>query len=159
MKKETTTQSMPDVKTLMAKLDAFLELYLVKKVPNLPENVKEFIVKVSPYLSIIALVFSVPALLLLLGLNTFMAPAYVLGGVRYTVGSIISLVFLVATLVLEGMAIPGLFARKASAWKLIFYVALLNIVDSLLQFNLGSMIIGGAISLYFIYQIKSYYKN
>lgn len=159
MKKETSIRSVPDVKTLLAKLDAFLELYLIKKVPNLPENIKEFIVKVFPYLSIVAIIFSIPGLLILLGLSTYSSPVYVLGGARYTFGSILSLILLLATLVLEGMAIPGLFSRKASSWKLIFYVALVNAVSALLSFNLGNLIIGTAISLYFIYQIKSYYKK
>jgi hypothetical protein len=144
---------------IMAKLDAFFTEYLIKKVPSLPENVKEILVKFSPYISIIVLVFSIPSLLVLLGLNTLLVPAYILGGSRYTLSSLLSIIFLIATLVLEGMAIPGLFGRKASAWKLIYYIALLNAVDALLHFNLGELIIGTAISLYFIYQIKSYYKN
>jgi hypothetical protein len=159
MKNDTQTPTATDFKSVMSQLDAFLTQWLVKKAPSLPENIKEIIVKFSPYLSIIALVFSIPALLGLLGLYTLFSPAILLGGARYGFSSIVSIVFLVATLVLEGMAIPGLFARKMSAWKLIFYVALINAVDALLHFNLGGLIIGTVISLYFIYQIKSYYKN
>jgi len=155
----TPTKSPTDVKTAVNSLDSFLELYLVKKAPALPEKVREFIVKVSPYLSIIAVVFSIPGLLLLLGLSTLFAPAVLLSGSQFGFSNILNIVFLVVTLVLEGMAIPGLFARKLSAWKLIFYVALINAVDALLHFNLVSLIIGTAISLYFLYQIKSYYKN
>lgn len=159
MNKDTPTSAPVDVKSALTSLDTFLDLYLVKKAPSLPDNIKEIIVKFSPYLSIIALVFSIPALLGLIGLYTFFSPAILLGGARYGFSSIVSIVFLVIILVLEGMAIPGLFARKASAWKLIFYVALVNAVDALLHLNLGGLIIGTAISLYFIYQVKSYYKN
>ena len=159
MTKDTTTPSTTDVKTIINQLYTFLDLYLVKKAPALPENVKEIIVKFSPYLSIIALVLSIPALLGLLGLYAVFSPAMLLGGATYGFSSIVSIVFLVVSLALEAIAIPGLFARKASAWKLIFYVALVNAVDALLHFNLGGLIIGTAISLYFIYQVKSYYKN
>jgi hypothetical protein len=159
MNKETTAPTSTDVKSALNSLDTFLDLYLVKKAPSLPENVKELIVKFSPYLSIVALVFTVPALLALLGLYTFFSPAILLAGAQYSFGNIIGIVFLLATLALEAMAIPGLFARKASAWKLIFYVTLVSAVDSLIHFNLGGLIIGTAISLYFLYQVKSYYKN
>jgi hypothetical protein len=46
-----------------------------------------------------------------------------------------------------------------SAWKLIYYVALVSAVSSLLRFDLFGLIVGTAISLYFLYQVKSYYKN
>lgn len=159
MKNTTSTQSPTDVKSAINSLDSFLDLYLTKKAPALPEKAKEVIVKISPYLSILLLVISIPSLLLLLGLNTLFAPAYLLGGSQFTFGNILTIVFLVITLVLEAMAIPGLFARKMSAWKLIFYAALVGAVENLVTFNLGGLIIGTIISLYFLYQIKSYYKN
>jgi hypothetical protein len=159
MKKETSTPSATDVKSVLNDLDAFLSLYLTKKAPTLPDNVKEIIVKFAPYLSIIGVVFSIPGLLVLLGLNALFAPAYLLGGAQYTFSSILSIVFLVVTLVLEIMAIPGLFGRKLSAWKFIFYAALVQALNNLFHLDIFGLIIGTTLSLYFLYQIKSYYKN
>lgn len=153
------TPSATDLKSTLTRLDTFLDLYLVKKAPSLPENAKEIIVKFAPYISIVALVLSVPGLLLLLGLNTLFAPAVILGGARFGLNNLISIVFLVVSLVLEALAIPGLFSRKIAGWKYVFYAALVSALDALIHFNLGSLIIGTVISLYFLYQVKSYYKN
>jgi len=153
------TQVPTDLKTALVNLDTFFDLYLVKKAPSLPENVKEIIVKYAPYLSIIGLIFSAWGLLMLLGFSALFAPAVLLSGARFGLNTLISIVFVLVTVVLEAMAISGLFSRKASAWKLLFYVALINAIYSLIRFDLGSLVIGTAVSLYFLYQVKSYYKN
>jgi hypothetical protein len=159
MKNTNSNPSSADVKTVLNQLDTFLDLYLTKKAPSLPENIKEIIVKFAPYLSIIGIVISIPGLFLLLGLNTLFAPAVLLAGAGFGFSNIISILFMVITLVLEALAIPGLFSRKSSAWKLIFYVALINAVNSLLHFDLFGLVIGTVISMYFLYQVKSFYKN
>jgi len=136
-----------------------LDLYFGKKAPAMPENIKEFIVKYSPYLSIIMLVLALPAILFAFGLSTLAMPfAYVGGlhtGFTFSFTALISL----AALVLEVIAIPGLFKRTKQSWQYMFYASLLTLLSSLLSLSLGSLIIGGAISFYILFQIKSFYKN
>ena len=61
-------------------------------------------------------------------------------------------------------ALPGLFARKMSGWKLLFYSVIINLVyglvNSLTYFGsiLGTLI-SVLISLYILFQVKSLYKN
>ena len=153
MKKENT-----DLKSVLSQVETTLNLYLVKKAPALPENVKELIVKYSPYLAIVGLVFSVPSLLALFGLGSLINRYAYLSGAYYGPSFSISVIFLLISVVLMGLAIPGLFARKVSAWNLMFYSSLVSAVYNLLRFDLGSLIIGTAISLYFLFQVKSYYK-
>ena len=142
----------------LVQLESVLELYLVKKAPALPENVKEIIVKYSPYLAILGLVLSVPSIITLLGLGGLINRYAYLSGVYYGPSFSISVIFLVISTVLMGLSIPGLFARKVSAWNLMFYSSLVNAVYNLIRFDLGSLIIGAAISLYFLFQVKSYYR-
>jgi len=136
-----------------------LNLYFGKKAPAMPENIKEFIVKYSPYLSIIMLVLALPAILFAFGLSTLVAPfAYVGGlhtGFSFSITGLISLI----ALVLEAIAIPGLFKRTKKSWQYMFYASLITLLSSLLSLDLGSLIIGGAISFYILFQIKSFYKN
>lgn len=143
----------------LTEVENFLNLYFGKKAPAMPENIKELIVKYSPYIAVIVLIISLPALLISFGLTAFLAPfsyAYSLhSGFNFSIGMIFSL----ASVVLEIMAIPGLFKRLAKSWQYMFYASLINLVSYLFNLNLASLIISGIISFYILFQIKSYYKN
>ncbi len=153
------TQSGTDFKAQMGKLEDTLEMYLVDKAPfQLPKGVKEFIVKYGPWIALVFLVLSLPMILLAFGLGALVAPFVVMGGVQAAAGFGLGMVFSIAMLVLEAIAIPGLFKRKLSAWKLMFYASLLGGVQALITFNLGGLVIGTGLSLYVLFQIKSYYK-
>ena len=159
MTNTTPTNNTPDLKTLYTQFESLLEEYLGKKAPALPTSAKEAIVKYSPYITLLVLLFALPAILAALGLSALFTPFAYMGGLRYGMSFSITTIILLVSLVLEGMAIPGLFARKASAWKLVYYATLVNGLYSLFSFNLGGFIIGTGIGLYVLIQIKSYYKN
>ncbi|MDO8626324.1 MAG: chromate transporter [Candidatus Magasanikbacteria bacterium] len=138
-------------------LEGILEQYLVTKAPfSLPANIKELLVKIAPWLSVLGIIIALPVILIFLGLGSFM---YSFGGMAYT-GSwyYLGLVVAAATIALEAVAIPGLFKRSLKAWRLIFYAVLLQLVSNLIGGNLISAVLSGLISLYFLFQIKSYYK-
>ncbi len=154
-----------DLKGSFNKIEALCDEYLVKKAPyTLPTNVKEILVKLSPYFAIIGVVFGIPSILALFGLGTFLVPMGTIGGLVsgrpfLGFGYILATVILAVNIVIEAIAIPGLFSRSKKAWRLMYYASLINIVHELITFNLGGMIIGGLISLYFIFQVKEYYKK
>jgi hypothetical protein len=62
-------------------------------------------------------------------------------------------------LVLRAVALPGLFARKMSGWKLLFYAQLVSMLSSLIMGAWFSVIIGGLISMYVMFQVRSMYKD
>jgi hypothetical protein len=147
----------------MDQLDKFFEDLFLKKIGfQLPANVKEVIVKIAPWLTIIGVVVSLPAILGLFGMGsvvTSMAAVYGVNiGGRYYLG----IAVLVVQLVLMAMAIPGLMKREIKGWRLIYYSALVSAVYGIVStLNIGGIIwslLGSAIGLYFIYQVKSYYK-
>jgi len=158
MNKDTTTSRSPDLKSLFSQLETTLDEYLIKKAPGLPTNVKETLVKYAPYISILVVVLALPPVLAIFGIGAILSPFAYMGGVYAGSSLSLALLFLVASIVIEVIAIPGLFARKQSAWRLMYYGVLINAVYELFKFNLGSLIIGSAISLYFLFQVKSYYK-
>lgn len=152
-----------EVKGLVNQLEALLDEYMVKKAPfTLPLGLKEFIVKVAPYLVIIAAVFAIPAILLALGLSTVFVPVAMMGGYGYGWGfsGIVTLAAAAITLVMEVMAVPGLFKRTKSGWNLVFYATIVSLIGSILSVSgiIGG-IIGAIIGWYILFQVKELYKN
>lgn len=141
----------------MDQLIATLDEYLVKKAPfQLPDNVKELLVKFGPWISIVLLVMLLPFLLVALGIGTVLMP---FGGVGYTSGFGLAAIFALVQIALLVMALPGLFARKKSAWMLMLYQQLIGFVGSLLTGAVFGALIGALIGLYFLFQLREKYVN
>jgi hypothetical protein len=141
----------------VAPIERNLELYLHKKAPALPVKWQQVLVKYLPWITLIFLILSLPPLLILFGIGAVFMPFSFVGGVGSGALYTLSLVALAATVVLEAMAVPGLFNRKMSGWKLLYYSALLNGVFSILSVNIMGLLLGTALSLYLLYQIKHHY--
>lgn len=145
------------------KLEVTLDKYLGKKAPQLPKEWKEIIVKFAPYLAILVVIFGAFSFLALLGLGAFMAPLGFVGGMMtgrpfLGVGYIVNVLFFGVMILLEGLAISGLFSRSKKAWTFLYWSALVGVVQNIVSFNVGGLIIGGLLSMYFLFQVKEYYK-
>lgn len=148
---------MADAETAPKDLVGFFDFYLVRKAPfQIPDNAKEIIVKYGPWLGVIFLVISLPAILFVLGVGTALMP---FGGLGYASGFGIAAVAMIIHLGLLVAALPGLFARKMSGWRLLFYSELVSIVSSLLNYAIIGAIVGGAIGLYIIFQVRDKYHE
>jgi hypothetical protein len=147
-------------KSLIPQLEDILDLYLVKKAPfQLPANVKEFIVKFGPYITLILMLLALPVILLALGLSAVLLPMVgAVAGVKTGITATLGLVLAIATLVLEAVALPGLFKRSKVGWNFVFYAVLISAVSYLISLDIFSLIIGTLVSLYFLFQIRAYYK-
>ena len=156
MDKKATSSN--DWKSMLGQVESKLELYLVDKAPSIPKEWKELMVKVAPWLTLIMAVISLPAILAVFGLSAILSPFAYLGGVRYGAGFTLTWIFSLAVLILNVLAIPGLFKRAKSAWYLLFYGALLSALQSLITFNLGGLIIGTLLGMYILFQVKELYK-
>jgi hypothetical protein len=126
---------------------------------HLPAGLKEFIVKFGPWITLILMLIAIPAILLALGITAFLSPiamqygGYHMGGF-YMVGGLVTLL----ALILEAMALPGLFKRQMSGWRLLLYSVLVSAIGSLLSGSWFGFIVGTALSLYVLFEVKSYYK-
>ena len=165
MTEETTGGSeapKTEMKNMLAQLEAALDDYMVKKAPfALPLGLKEFLAMVSPYLVIIVAILAIPALLVAFGLSTAFAPVAMMSGYGYGFGPsmMIALATTIAVLILEVMAVPGLFKRTHAAWRLLFYVSLVQLVGGILAMNIVGTLIGAIIGWYILFQMKDMYKN
>ncbi len=155
----------------MEKLENKLNEILVKNAPvQLPENVRKWLAEYVWIFALIGLVFgvfSVLGILAVLGLVS--SVGVVIGATQYVFFAWISLFALIAYLVVLGMAVPKLKNKQAGGWDLIFYGELAWFVYSVLYalsyigagaiFNLLWNIIGLVVSLYFLFQVRSYFKG
>lgn len=128
------------------------------KLPSLPGNVKEIIVKIAPWIALIFGVIGVLGSLTATGLLTALSPFIALGGgLGAAAGGIIGAVLGLVSSVLMLLAFPGLRDRKMVGWKYSFYGELTSVISSLVAFNLVGAVVGALIGFYFLFQIKSYY--
>lgn len=157
-----STTKAPDYKASFDQLETMLDEYLGKKAPAMPENMKETLVSFAPYLAIIGIVISLPAIFAILGIGAAMGPFSAFLGAGYMMSYgftyYVGIIALIVGAVFEGLAIPGLFKRAMSAWRFMYYASLISFVASVLQGNLSSAIIGGLIGLYILFQVKHMYK-
>ena len=134
----------------------FLYFYLVQKAPfQIPNEAKEWIVQWGPWITVVLLVLALPPLLIVLGIGAAFMP---FGGIGYATAFTYLTIVLIAQLGLMVAALPGLFARKMSGWRLLFYAQLLSFVFSLLSGSIVGSVLGLVISMYLLFQVRPLYK-
>jgi hypothetical protein len=137
-------------------LMGFLEFYLVQKAPfQIPPEGKEWIVKYGPWITVILLIFFLPALLVVLGIGAAFVP---FAGVGYATGFGYAAVLLLVQIGLMLVALPGLFARKMTGWNMLFYSRIVSFVATLLMGAIISALVGALIGFYILFQIRPLYK-
>ena len=147
-----------DSSNYLGQLESMLEEYLVKKAPALPEKAKEILVNILPWLVVIGVVLGGWGLLMLSGLTAGLTSMGMMNVYSSSSFGIVYQIITLVILVVEVMALPGLFKRQAQGWKFAFYATLIGLVAGLFGGNLVSSLVGTIISLYLLFQIKSFYK-
>lgn len=143
----------------LSQLENTLEEYLVKKAPfTLPTGVKDFIVMIAPWFTLVGLILAIPAILMVFGLGAIVAPMAFLGGVKAGTTFTVSIAISIVALVLNALALPGLFKRTKSGWNFVFYSSLVGVISNIVTFSIGGLIIGSLLGLYVLFQVKEYYK-
>lgn len=147
--------------TALASLEETLDLYFGQKAPAMPANVKELLVKFAPWISLVLLLITLPAVLIAFGLGALAAPlAFLIGpgyGVTYGVTYTITMLFFGIQILLEALSIPGLFRRSRQGWRYAYYATLVGVVGSLIGFNITSAIISALVGFYILFQIRPLY--
>lgn len=146
-----------EIKGMVYDLEIKLEEFFTKKLWNLPKKVKEILVTIAPYFAVLSLIVLIPMVLSLLGLS-ILTPVAFLGGMRMGFGYMVSVVVSLIGGILTISVIPGLFKRQIKAWRVLFWVSLINAVGQLLKFDLGGLVIGTGLSWYVLFQVKELYK-
>lgn len=131
------------------------------KLPQLPTNAKELLVKIMPFIALIFGVLGVLGGLAGLGILTMFAPLAMFGGAQgaasFGGGFLVALILLVSSGLLLA-AFPGTKAKKVIGWTLLFYSEIVSLVGSILSMNILSGVVVVLIGFYILFQIRSYYK-
>ena len=148
----------------MAKKQTGYSTYMVQvedwflKLPALPKNGKDAIVRITPWIALIFGVIGVAVGLAGLGVLTFLSPFVFLGGgLNSAAGSLLSAVLALASSILLLAAFPGTKAHKMQGWTMLFWSEVISLVAGVVAFSLSGVIFS-FIAFYLLYQIKAYYK-
>jgi hypothetical protein len=139
------------------------EAYQKLNLPSLPASITELLVTFAPWLSllggVLGLLVFIPGALVLLVIS----PLAGVGGAGLGyIATIIHLILSAAGAVVSLMAFSGLRKRSLGGWTLAFWASAIYIVAGLLPLSLGAIvgtIIGAAVALYFLFQVKPYYDG
>ena len=141
----------------IAQLENTLEEYFGQKAPyQLPLDAKEAIVKFAPWIVIIFTLLSMPVIFGALTLSALFSPMGYAAGV--SLYWIIPTVILILSVVLNLLALPGLFNRTIQGWRYAYYAELLSILSTLLSGNIVGALVGAILGFYILFQVKSLYK-
>lgn len=146
----------------MAKADANQLIEMVEKqyskLPALPKNWTEVIVKITPWISLIFGILGVLTALAAFGIFTVAAPFMAMGsGVGVASGNIVASVLWFVSSALMLASFPGTRAAKMSGWRLLFYSEVANLASSAVIFSVSG-VLGALIVFYILFQIKNHYK-
>jgi hypothetical protein len=134
-----------------------------KSLPKLPKGFTDFIVAITPWVSLIGgiLLLVVIGILGLIGLLASFVAAAVGVAPQYVVMMIVHLAIAILQGLIMLMAFKPTQDRKMAGWRLLGYSQLLSVISTILTLNVGDIIsglIGAAIGFYILFQIKHYYK-
>lgn len=141
---------------MLQELDKTFTDLFVKKAPALPDSAKKTLVAYAPWIALVFGLLGIPAVLAVFSLSAVATPFAVLAGENITlmwVGAAIMAV----SIVLELLAVSPLKAKKMAGWNFIYYSNLVNIAYSLVHISILG-IVGDAIGLWILYQVKGQYK-
>jgi hypothetical protein len=134
-----------------------------KSLPKLPKGFTDFLVTVTPWLTLIGgvLLFVVVGILGFIGLIASIAATVLALAPQYVIMMIITLAIAVVQGALMLLAFKPLQQKSLAGWRMLAYVELLSVVSTILTLSVAGIIWGliwNAVGFYILFQIKSYYK-
>ncbi len=123
---------------------------LFKPLPKMPKGLVDFLVGIAPFAAVIGGIATIWSGLSIMGIGRW--------GRWWHVGSwwYVEAIVMVLAGVLTILAYDGLKNKKIGGWRILFWVAMLRIVDLVMWFSVSSLL-GMAISLYILFQVKGEY--
>ncbi len=122
---------------------------------QLPDGVREFLVKFGPWITLVVLIISIPAMLAALGVGTllspFLGPKVAGFGLPWLLGAVQTAI--------TAVALPGLFRRQYASWRLMFMGQGVGILANLLSGAILGTLLGAAIGLFLLFQLRPKYVH
>lgn len=134
---------------------------LFAKAPHLPNNARETIAQVAPWIALVVGILGIAGILSAGGFASMFAFAYVFSGVSYFALYAALVVGLIAA-ILDLLAFKPLQARQKKGWNFIFYGTVLSAVSTILHLVFGyasvGSIIGVLVGFWLLFEIRGLYK-
>jgi hypothetical protein len=134
----------------------FLENFYLR-LPNLNTEIKELVVKILPYLSLVfGLMLTVASILEIIGTPVLSVFTYQGRGLPLIQNILLPNVIGIAQGLLMIFAFSALLRHKQKGWRLLFWSQILWIIASVISFS--PSLLFGIVLLYPFFQVKSYYR-
>ncbi len=129
------------------------------KLPAFPEEIKELLVKIAPWLALIGVIFGALGFLAAVGVGSFISVGSIGVGAYGSLWAYwISIIALGVVTVIYILAFSPLRARQRKGWALLYYALLVNLLSSLLTFSIIGLLIGGFLGFWILFQIREKYS-
>lgn len=140
-------------------LEKELAPIFLEKLPAFPDEIKEVLAKIAPWLVLIGIIFGGLGVLAAIGLGGFISVASI-GTAAY--GSLwqywIGIAGTGVVVVLYLMAFGPLRNRQRRGWDLLYYALLVNLIVWLISFSIISLLIGGFLGFWSLFQVREKYS-
>lgn len=128
-----------------------------EKLPNLPKDARELLVKITPWVALIFGILGVLGGITGLGILSAVAPVAMMGQTQVLGSGMLAALLMLISAALLLAAFPGTRNRKEQGWKFLFWSEVVSVVAAVLGFSIGGVLFS-LIGLYLVFQIRSYYK-
>lgn len=145
----------------LSQLEKIFELYLVKKVPAISNTYKDLLVVFVPWLTIFTIIKDISILFSAFGGSLKMRFAFLIdpfSPLNFGIGYSFLLILLTIAIVFYSISLVGLYQRSTKGWKFLYWATLISFISNLFGFNPVGNVLWSLIVLYFLFQIKKYYK-
>ena len=129
---------------------------IFSKIPGLPENIKDLLIQIAPWLAALVVVLGGLSFLSLIGLGSAVSA---LGYNAYgsTWNMWLSILAMGASAVLCLLAFKPLQNKERKGWNYLYYTSLIGLASNVLSLSLFAALLGGFISFYILFQVKKRY--
>jgi uncharacterized BrkB/YihY/UPF0761 family membrane protein len=142
-------------------LEKELEPIFTEKLPAFPENIKDILVQIAPWLALIGAIIGALSFVTLIGAGSFLT-VISLGTTSYggsTWAMWLGIISLGLMTVICGLAFKPLQNKERKAWNYMYWLSLVSFVLNLLSGSIFGAIFGAFIGFWILFQVRSRYIN
>lgn len=132
--------------------------YFSEKVPAIPAEAKETIVKFLPYAVILIIIAQVAAIISFFQISTVFDGLGYLYSINPGVIGVIGMILLGLAIFLECVALSFLFKHRLYGWRLLMYAVILTQINELINLNIINLLFSGLIILFILFQTRDRYR-
>lgn len=140
-------------------IDKYIDVVgdLYSNLPSLPVGIQKIIVEIVPWLAFIFGLIATAFAIISLGALPFPGHLAIFTGTTLTGGEVLQVILNLIASILLFSSFVGVQKKRVRGWKLLYSSEVVRIIINIIQTTIVGFIFS-LIALYFLYQIKKYYK-